>query len=209
MQQMCQHWLQKVAQRETALDFKQLRSDRGFLVYATQAYPAMKPYLKGFHLSLESWRGGRDAEGWKVGNGAVRNRPEQTPPVTGESLEEEPEVVVTSSQTLEELKVEYIVHEGAHAQGGGPATGITFAVPRFKEDLEALVTLTAGTTPTMRCVWSKRTSRRIMGLEMHLVPALAQQWIEGTEYTGGTDYGDEIQRTRVQTTGNYGTWWRP
>ncbi len=26
----------------------------------------MKPYLKGFHLSLEIWRGGRDAEGWKV-----------------------------------------------------------------------------------------------------------------------------------------------
>jgi hypothetical protein len=54
MQQICHHWLQKVAQGETALDFKQLRSDRGFLVYATQAYPAMKPYLKGFHLSFES-----------------------------------------------------------------------------------------------------------------------------------------------------------
>jgi hypothetical protein len=26
----------------------------------------MKPYLKGFHLSLETWRGGRDSEGWKL-----------------------------------------------------------------------------------------------------------------------------------------------
>ena len=48
------------------LEFKRLRSDRGFLVYVTQVYPAMKPYLKGFHLSLESWRGGCDEEGWKI-----------------------------------------------------------------------------------------------------------------------------------------------
>jgi hypothetical protein len=25
----------------------------------------MVPYLKGFHLTIEMWRGGRDAEGWK------------------------------------------------------------------------------------------------------------------------------------------------
>jgi hypothetical protein len=26
------------------------------LVYVAQAYPGMKPYLKGFNLSLEIWR---------------------------------------------------------------------------------------------------------------------------------------------------------
>ncbi len=26
----------------------------------------MKPYLKGFNLSLETWREGRDKDGWKV-----------------------------------------------------------------------------------------------------------------------------------------------
>jgi hypothetical protein len=36
------------------------------MVYATQAYPSMKPYLKGFHLSLETWRGGQDAKGWRL-----------------------------------------------------------------------------------------------------------------------------------------------
>jgi hypothetical protein len=36
------------------------------MVYMTQAYPGMKPYLKGFHLSLETWQGGRDSEGWKL-----------------------------------------------------------------------------------------------------------------------------------------------
>ena len=26
----------------------------------------MIPYLKGFHLTIEMWRGGRNAEGWKI-----------------------------------------------------------------------------------------------------------------------------------------------
>ncbi len=26
----------------------------------------MVPYLKRFHLTIEMWRGGRDAEGWKL-----------------------------------------------------------------------------------------------------------------------------------------------
>ncbi len=35
------------------LDYKRLLSDREFMVYVMQAYLGMKPYLKGFHLSLE------------------------------------------------------------------------------------------------------------------------------------------------------------
>jgi hypothetical protein len=35
-------------------------------VYVTQTYPAMVLYLKGFHLTIETWRGGRDAKGWMV-----------------------------------------------------------------------------------------------------------------------------------------------
>jgi len=54
------------------LDFKQLRLDWGFMVNVAQASPGMKPYLKGYHLSLEMWRGRGDSEGWKV-----CTRPEQ------------------------------------------------------------------------------------------------------------------------------------
>ena len=63
---ICGHWLAELDAGVVNLDFKQLRSDRGFLVYVTQAYPGMKPYLKGFHLSLESWRAGKNSEGWKL-----------------------------------------------------------------------------------------------------------------------------------------------
>ena len=52
---ICEYWLEVLKRGETALDYKKLLSDRGFLVYAMQAYPSLKPYRKGFHLSLETW----------------------------------------------------------------------------------------------------------------------------------------------------------
>ncbi len=58
MKTICEHWRVILENGDTDLDFKQLCSDREFMVYVTQAYPGMKPYLKGFHLSLETWRGG-------------------------------------------------------------------------------------------------------------------------------------------------------
>ncbi len=66
MKAICEHWWNLLEQGEMNLDFKQLQSDRGFMVYVTQAYPGIKPYLKGFHLSLETWRRGHDSEGWKL-----------------------------------------------------------------------------------------------------------------------------------------------
>ena len=48
------------------LDHKALERRRGFLLYVTRTYPAMVPYLKGIHLTLDGWRQGRDLEGWKL-----------------------------------------------------------------------------------------------------------------------------------------------
>lgn len=44
---------------------KPLEKKRGFLIYVTRTYPSMVPYLKGIHLTLDSWREGRDEDGWK------------------------------------------------------------------------------------------------------------------------------------------------
>ena len=54
------------------VDHKALERRRGFLLYVTRTYPAMVPYLKGVHLTLDGWRKGRDAEGWKVTNWEAR-----------------------------------------------------------------------------------------------------------------------------------------
>ena len=51
---------------------KQLEQYRGFLVYVSQTFEAMVPYLKGIHLTLDSWRDNRDREGWRQTNGEDR-----------------------------------------------------------------------------------------------------------------------------------------
>jgi hypothetical protein len=51
--------------RTSELNHKELEKKRGFLIYVTRTYPAMVPYLKGIHQTLETWRPNRDEAGWK------------------------------------------------------------------------------------------------------------------------------------------------
>ena len=48
------------------VDFKALESWRGYLIYVSRTYPAMVPYLKGIHQTLDSWRPHRGRDGWKM-----------------------------------------------------------------------------------------------------------------------------------------------
>ena len=49
-----------------ALNRKQLEEIRGFLNYMVQTYPPLKPYLTGFHITIDGWRAAdRDSEGWR------------------------------------------------------------------------------------------------------------------------------------------------
>jgi hypothetical protein len=48
------------------IDRKLLESYRGSLVYLQRTYPAITPYVKGFHLTIDGWRPNRDDEGWKI-----------------------------------------------------------------------------------------------------------------------------------------------
>lgn len=67
MKNILDKWWKSVSARRTSkLAHKELLSDRGFLVYVTRTYPLMIPYLKGFHLTIEMWRGGQDVEGRKL-----------------------------------------------------------------------------------------------------------------------------------------------
>ena len=131
MKDICRYWLRIVESGETMLEYKKLQSDRGFMVYATRPYPAMKPYLKGFHLSLEMWRGGRDAEGWKL--------PTKT----------------CSTNELMDWTVNEEDEEALLAGLGScrePPSGVTCAVPRFRQDLEAILELAESPQPLRRVV---------------------------------------------------------
>ena len=49
---------------EGKLHFKTTKLCVGFLVYVPMTYTSMVPYLKGIYLSLNSWRQGRNIDGW-------------------------------------------------------------------------------------------------------------------------------------------------
>jgi hypothetical protein len=40
--------------------------DPGFLVYVARTYKPLAPFLFGLHLTINSWRPGRDEEGWRL-----------------------------------------------------------------------------------------------------------------------------------------------
>ena len=48
------------------IPFKILECIAWFLVYISQTYTYMVPYLKGMYLTLNFWRHGRDKTGWKI-----------------------------------------------------------------------------------------------------------------------------------------------
>ena len=109
----CAKWLAKLDAGELELDHTELRSDKGFMVYVTQSYPAMKPYMKDFHLSMETWRGGRDSEGWKL------------PPGCREEEDND------DSEEWIELARAAGSDEAPIVPSSGPVSGRTRAVPRF------------------------------------------------------------------------------
>ena len=57
----------------------------------------------------------------------------------------------------EELMRQMLVGGSEDARNDGPTSGLTEAVPRFKEDLEALLHLSQDNEPVMRCVRNKHT----------------------------------------------------
>ncbi len=118
MKTIYKFWLDLLNQGKRELDFKQLRSDRGFMVYVTQAYPGLKPYLKGFYLSLEMWRGGQDCKGWQIqgGNGCESNTEEASP---------------IGANNIEDVKVQFLTYNdwSKGLTQDGPSTGLTPAAP--------------------------------------------------------------------------------
>jgi hypothetical protein len=54
------------------IEQKQLESYRGFLIYLVRTNPDMNPYLKGIHLTLDSWRPWRREDGWKLTMAEIR-----------------------------------------------------------------------------------------------------------------------------------------
>ena len=126
------------------LDFKDLERGRGFLVYLSRTYPSIVPYLKGLHLTIDSWRPLRDEEGWKAKKPAAK-------PL--ETLWEDDDLIDFNE---EELLVSAIDHDGNLKESSVDQymnhPEQVSIVPRMTEDLNALNLFFAEEKPTWRFV---------------------------------------------------------
>lgn len=59
--------LQDLRQHLPLIVIKQLEKDTGFLVHLAITFPSIMPFLKGFYLTMNSWRSDRKSDGWKMG----------------------------------------------------------------------------------------------------------------------------------------------
>jgi hypothetical protein len=121
------------------LSHKELLSNQGFLVYMTCTYPAMVPYLKGFHLTIEMWHGGRNSERWKLKPSNASSLGEDVAPFDVEDKDE-----AAANHRI-------LIKSGAgHAYT--PEDGLTTPVPRFRDDINTLLQLTNFVLPPLRVV---------------------------------------------------------
>ena len=100
-----------------------------------ETYPTITPFLKGIHLTLDSWRANRDSEGWKVKRPGV---------LDGYWCSNEERWISTSDVD-------------------GEAPKEVDAAPRLRADVETLAVLTEADHPPLRYIRSKSISVALYG----------------------------------------------
>lgn len=123
------------------MDREKLTSVRGFLQYVSTTYPSMKPYMIGFHQTIDGWRPNRDDEGNKLAKPGKYRIPNAL--FGTEAIPNPSSGLITD------------VH--------GPPPALVKAVPRFRSDVAALKALTSADKPPLRKVRCDKTAFVIYG----------------------------------------------
>ncbi len=116
------------------LDHKDLQKGRGHLVYLCRTFPSATPFLKGIHHTLESWRPGRNEDGWKFDSSRWKSL------LMGIHSDLENDV------SWIELKKRYVEKHGSDAPRQ------VRPVKRLKEDISTLLFLMRSSSPPLRLV---------------------------------------------------------
>jgi len=130
-----------------ALDRKNLEQICGFLIYVSRTYRWMVPYLKGLHLTINSWREDRDEEGYR--------RKRSSPPREGGDWSWD-----WLSNKWYDLDMEP-PQDRTRGSKGAPTAVV--GVPRLRDDERALGLLTEDPTPPT----SKRQAATLSGCVVH------------------------------------------
>jgi hypothetical protein len=136
-------WLAELeASGNNTLVRKPMLSGRGFLVHLSRTYPSLTPFMKGVHHTIESWRVGRNEDGWKFSQDDWRM-------FLGEVSEVKSE--------FEQVLKDYV------SKGDKEAPIRVKGVKRLKSDLVSMLQIMSSDTPPHRLVRGKQLSYVLYG----------------------------------------------
>ena len=138
-----------VVKKLLVLEFKPLEKGVGFLCHLSRTYPAIFPYLKGLYNTLNSWRIGRNSNGWKISRTAWIEL------LSGDMAFDEDKNV--------ELPFESRKRKFMEKYGLEEAPLEVKPVPRLSHDLLAINSLLDGEKPSLRLVRGKKFSSTLYG----------------------------------------------
>lgn len=70
-------WKERLVEEKVKVKQKGIRVRGWLFIYVMRTFPAMKLYLKGFHLTLHGWHPGREESGWRSATFEVRRDQEE------------------------------------------------------------------------------------------------------------------------------------
>jgi hypothetical protein len=145
MQGILAKWKSALWEDSPNLSHKELLANQGLLVYVTRTYLAMVPFLKGFHITIEMWQGGRDAKGWKLKGG------NDSSVSFGMDLDKAASYAPLSRGDKDEaVVVHWLASKTRVAHTHAPMDRLTTPIPRFKDDIDTLLQVTNFEIPPLR-----------------------------------------------------------
>ena len=143
-------YLQRSARGEvdgepTEFNFKVMKRGRGCWIHLAMTYPDLTPFLKGIHLTLDSWRAMRDHKGQKIRS-------------EGEWLRVQ---TLLNTQKIEGSYQQWRDKQGVEVYTDAPST--IKGAERLQGDLSALEKLLEGETPLKILVRGNSNSEVMQG----------------------------------------------
>jgi hypothetical protein len=171
---------------EVFVEHKRLEQDTGFMVHVFMTYENLRPYLKGFYLTLNEWRYDRNEEGWKFGK---------------QDWEDLADELFGETQLWEEAKG--VAKNGGEEKGGVPKQ--VKMMPQLVRDLEVLGMMFKCNSPTKRLIRGLSIARIIYGFGDASGAGFGTSWevvpIEKTEGAQEVESG-EVRGIRYR----FGRW---